>query len=206
MTALYQMCIETHKCKVLKYVKYISLCTYLMYSAVQLDMKKQINLKVYDHVCSGSVQFKSKKHQLEQWKRLVQMWTNFNVQLTETQLKKACMEKTCILLVLGAMLPQLQWENTWISSNSYRKVENACSLFINNDLILQPKAPSKFKCIYILQPNVVKLSTIQSCCHIIWIKYDLRQKYYAPQVRPDRGSNFQVMTVGLHFMSLRHLL
>ena len=22
-----------------------------------------------------------------------------------------------------------------------------------------------------------------------WIKYDLRQKYYAPQVRPDRGLN-----------------
>ena len=23
----------------------------------------------------------------------------------------------------------------------------------------------------------------------VWIKYDLEQKYYAPQVRPDRGSN-----------------
>ena len=27
------------------------------------------------------------------------------------------------------------------------------------------------------------------CTTIFWFKYDLGEKYYAPQVQPDRGSN-----------------
>ena len=39
-----------------------------------------------------------------------------------------------------------------------------------------------------------------------WFRYDLGQKYYAPQVRPDQGSNSWTPDQAVQFMSLRRLL
>ena len=42
---------------------------------------------------------------------------------------------------------------------------------------------AKSKCTFVL------LSSYQNIISYFWFKYDLGEKYYTPQVQPDRGSN-----------------